>query len=99
MYNAAIVGAYSSLAGTDYENASAIEQIYYLIDKCPTEKKFNHMRLVPIVYLVDSLAKNKMQQEKDWLKKIIKKIREKHKNDFIFEMLNVLLEAPEFVKF
>ena len=92
--DAAMIGARSSLSAADLNNASVIEQIGYLFDRCPNEKKFEHMQIVPLAYLAHCLANAKLPPEEEWLRDMIERIRTRHGNYLVFEMLNVLLIVP-----
>lgn len=93
-FNAGMVGARSSLSAAGLDNASAIEQIGYLFDKCPNENKFEHMKAVPFAYLAYCMVNGKLPPEEEWLLGLMKRIRKKHGDGLIFEMLNFLLAAP-----
>lgn len=93
-FDAAMIGARSSLSAAGLDNASVIEQVGYLFDKCPNEHKFEHMQAVPFAYLVHCLVNGKLPPEEEWLVGLMKRIRRKHGDGLVFEMLNVLLAAP-----
>jgi len=92
-HDTAIIGARSSLSAAGLDNAPVIEQIGYLFDECPDENKFEHMPIVPLVYLEHCLVNGKLPPEEEWLRDMIKRVRKKHGNGLVLKMFNVLLNA------
>jgi len=94
MWNStAMFGARSSLSAAGLDNAPVIEQIKYLFDRCPNKEGFEHMETVPLVYFRYCLENQLLPPEDEWLNDIIEQIRNKHGNNLVLKMLNVLLFA------
>jgi len=89
-YGAAMIAACSSLSAANLDNAPTIEQVGYLFDKCPDKDEFEHMQIVPLVYLKHCLVSGKLPPEEEWLRGMIERIKKKHGNGLVFKMLDVL---------
>jgi len=91
--SAAMFGACSSLSAAGLDNTPIVEQIGYLFDRCPNKKGFEHMEIVPLVYLEHCLRNHLLESDGEWLEDMIQRIRNRHGNNLVFKMLRVILSV------